>query len=174
MKGSSLVVVAAIAVGALHANMAAAAPFLEGRFHLDMKESKWGPGVNGAPPAADGKPAAPPHVTGGTWYFAKDDGKHREGWLMQTLQGGKLQFFYYDFDYDGKLHWLNDWYLESNEKIDADSFRVSWEVRKDGMKEPLKGGPAICKVNGDRSRMECDSVGLHEVYSKSAPPPKVE
>jgi hypothetical protein len=172
MRPYLLAAIAALMSGGAAA--ASAAPFLEGRFYLDMAESKWGPGVNGAPAAPAGAAPGGSHITGAIWYFGKDDGKHREGWLMQTLHGGKRYFFYYDFDYDGKLHWLNDWYLESNEKVDENSFRVRWEVRKDGMKEPLKGGPAVCKINQDRTRMECDAVGLHEVYSKTATPPKAE
>ena len=93
---------------------------------------------------------------------------------MQTLKNGRLQFFYYDFDYDGKLHWLNDWYREAYEVLPDGTIRVIWEVHKDGMKEPLKGDPAICKINHDRSRLDCNAKGLHEVYSKTAAPPKVQ
>jgi hypothetical protein len=172
---TGLLTAVSVALFTSGAASAGAAPFLEGRFYLDMVESKWGPGVNGAPPAPAGAPqSGGSHITGAIWFFDKDDGKHREGWLMQTLHGGRRQFFYYDFNYDGKLHWLNDWYLESNEKLDESSFRVGWEVRKDGMKEPLKGGPAICRISRDRTRLDCDAAGLHEVYSKTAAPPKVE
>jgi len=156
-----------LAMGISHA---AEKPFLEGTFYLDMTESKWGGGVNGDPSA----PAAPDKsfITGAVWNFAKDDGRHRQGYLAQTLRSGKLQVFYYDVDYDGNLHWLNDWYMEGNKRLDDSSFSTVWEVHKDGI-PVIKGDPDVCKINAVRDKFICDGKGLHEVYSKTATPPKM-
>jgi hypothetical protein len=149
---------------------AAEKPFLDGTFYLDMTESKWGGGVNGAAgaPEASGKS----FITGAVWHFDKDDGAHRKGYLTQTLRSGKIQVFYYDVDYDGKLHWLNDWYMEGNKRLDDNSFSTVWEVHKDGI-PVIKGDPDVCKINTARDKFSCDGSGLHEVYSKSATPPKM-
>jgi hypothetical protein len=148
--------------------LAAEAPFLQGTFHLDMAQSKWGGGVNGAP----GAPEAPgtSHITGGSWAFEKDDGAHRKGVLMQTLRDGRIQVFYYDTPYDGRMHWLNDWYQESNRRLDDHSFTTSWAVVKEG-KTLYKGGPGTCRINEARDVITCDDAGLHEVYAKAATPP---
>jgi hypothetical protein len=160
--------IAAALVLASTSALAAEAPYLEGTFHLDMTQSKWGGGVNGAP----GAPEAPgtSHITGATWTFDKDDGATRKGVLMQTLRDGKIQVFYYDTPYDGRMHWLNDWYQESNARLDDHSFTTSWAVVKDG-KTLYKGGPVTCRINDRRDSFTCDDVGLREVYSKAAPAP---
>lgn len=141
-----------IVASLLVATNASAETYLQGRFELKMSESKF----KGDPP-----------FTGGFWVFEKDDGKTRTGYLVQQLKNGRPQVFYYDkTPYDGKLYWLNDWYMESNKIIDKNTFTVGYEVRKETMKEPFTG-TASCKINDARTKFVCDVGGNIEVYEKS-------
>jgi hypothetical protein len=137
----------------LVATSANAEAYLQGRFELKMSESKF-------------KGDAP--MTGGLWVFENDDGKTRTGYLVQYLKNGRPQVFYYGkTPYDGKLYWLNDWYMESNKIIDQNNFSVGYEVRKETMKEPIVG-TASCKINETRTKFVCDVGGSIEVYEKSS------
>lgn len=151
MKRIGGIAAATLMLASVHA-LGADKPYLEGTFYLDP---------------------IPGGITGGVWRFDKDDGVTRQGALMQTLKDGKLQSFtYFDYPIDGQLYWLNDWYKESNTRVDNNTFSVSWEAYK-GPNQPIKGGPVICKINEARDKFVCDGPNLHEVYSKSGPRPKV-
>jgi hypothetical protein len=133
----------------LVASGASAEPYLQGRFELDMKQSSF---------------KGDPTFTGGFWVFEKDDGKTHTGYLVQFRKNGGPFVFYYDnTPYDGKLYWLNDWYREGIAILDKNTFSVTYEVRRDGMKEPFKGS-AVCKINDDRSRFTCNVGESVEVY----------
>ena len=127
-------VVAAGMAGAAHGET-----FLEGRFDLNMKETHF--------------PGGEAPMTGGFWVFENDDGKTRKGHVVQYAKNGRLSVYYYDnVAYDGKMNWLNDWYRESNTIVDRNTFIFSYEVLRDGMKEPT-GGSATCKINDGRSKI---------------------
>ena len=150
MKRITGIAATALMLTSAHA-LGADKPYLEGKFYLE--------------PAGN--------ITGGVWTFDKHDGVTLQGHLMQTLKDGKIQSFtYFDYPIDGKLYWLNDWYKESQTRVDDSTFSVSWEVYK-GPNQPMKGGPVVCKINEARDRFACDSPNnFHEVYSKSGPRPK--
>ncbi len=141
-----------LTAGAAHAE--GKRPYLQGRFDLDMSKSTW---AGGAKP-----------MTGGFWVFEKDDGKTRVGHVVQYAANGRPLVYYYDHvPYDGTMHWLNDWYKESETYIDDNTFSFAWELQRTGMAEPNKG-TATCKINAERSVLDCEGTGFHEIYAKKS------
>jgi hypothetical protein len=147
------VVAVAMVVG-LSSVAAKAETYLEGRFDLNMQETKF--------------PGGQAPFTGGFWVFEKDDGKTRRGHVVQYQKDGKMSVYYYDnVAYDGKMNWLNDWYKESNTVVDRNTFNFSYEVHRAGMAQPMKGD-AQCKINEPRTKLTCKIGDAIEVYEKKA------
>jgi hypothetical protein len=143
-----------LAAALLASVSAKAETYLEGRFDLNMKETKF--------------PNPDQAMTGGFWVFEKDDGKTRRGHVVQYQKDGKILAYYYDgVAYDGKMNWLNDWYKESNTIVDRNTFKFAYEVHRAGMTAPVKGD-ATCKINEPRTKITCNIGDVVEVYEQKA------
>jgi hypothetical protein len=79
-----------------------------------------------------------------------------------------MNVYYYDnVAYDGKMNWLNDWYKESNEVVDQNTFKFAYEVHRAGMAQPMTGD-AVCKISEPRTKITCKIGEAIEVYEKKA------
>jgi hypothetical protein len=130
---------------------AADEPFMsmKGNWALNVRESHWSQGGG---------------LTGGVWEVRQDDGKRRQSLLVQNLPNGRINVFWFDGGYDGKLEWCNDWYREGYKRLAPNSFSVAWEAEPRG--QTIKGGPDICKYNEEGTRLTCVDPAFTEVYDK--------